>query len=258
MSPGGEAFRFRCLDTVAENALTDRSNDAMHEPELTRILEHALHAQIAARCHRAYRHDLRNGLQGIYGGFDALNRLLQSPKDAARVERTVDFVRQAITGHEKSLDRVLHALSPLEQAPEPTEVSVLLQELVKFLTNDAAANRVTLRNSTAHPVSARVRSNKLRLVLLSVMIDAIEAMPGGGVLQLISSTSNGAPLIEFTDTRADALPEDPWKLDLDTTPVYRGWTLYAVRQLIVAEAGRIDCEASPTGGRCVRIWLQAV
>jgi len=229
----------------------------MHEPELTRILEHALHAQLASRCHRAYRHDFRNGLQGIYGGFDALSRLLQSPKDAAKVERTTDFVRQAITGHEKSLDRVLSALSPLEQEPESIDVNALLQELVKFLTNDAAANRVSLRNSALQPVSARVRSNKLRLVLLSLMIDAIDAMPSGGTLQLNSNVLDGTASIELTDTRLDALPADPWQLDFTTSPLYRGLTLYVARQLMVAEAGHVDCEPCPTGGRWVRISLPA-
>jgi signal transduction histidine kinase len=229
----------------------------MQESELNRILEHALQAQMASRCHRAYRHDLRNGLQGIYGGFDALSRLLRLPNtDTTRVERTTDLVRQAITGHEKSLDRVLHALSPLEQAPEPADASLLLQELLKFLTNDAAAKRVTLRNA-AQPVTIHVRTDKLRLVLLSLMVDAIDAMPGGGTLQISCNSVEGAAVIEFADTRAELLPEDPWRLDFTAAPAYRGWTLPVARQLILAEAGTIDCVAGPSGGRSVRIALPA-
>ncbi len=153
---------------------------------------------------------------------------------------------------------MLHALSPLEPAPESTDVSTLLQDLAKFLTNDAAVNRVSLRNSVTQSVVARVRSNKLRLVLLSLMIDAIDAMPGGGVLQLSCSTAPGAASIELADTRPGVLPENPWELDFTASPLYRGLTMYVVRQLIVAEGGHIDCEPCPTGGRCVGISLQVV
>jgi signal transduction histidine kinase len=229
----------------------------MQEPELTRILEHALHAHIASRCHRAYRHDLRNGLQGIYGGFDALSRLLRLPTDAGKVERVTDMVRQAIAGHEKSLDRVLHALSPLEQTPEPADASLLLQGLTKFLTNDAAASRVTLRSAMPQPVMVQVRTNKLRLVLLSLMLDAIDAMQGGGELQLNCNVLEGAAVLELIDTRAGSPLEHPWQLDHTTSPAYRGWTLYVARQMILAESGHIECHAAPSGARRIRIALPA-
>ena len=229
----------------------------MQEPQLIHVLEQALHAQLASRCHRAYRHDLRNGLQGIYGGFDALSRLLQVPKDASKVTRTTDLVRQAIAGHEKSLDRVLLALSPREQIAEPLDVSMLLQELTRFLTNDAAANRVTLRAGASQPVMATARSNKLRLVLLSLMIDAIDGMAGGGTLQCDCELRAPLAVIELTDTRVAALPEQPWQLDFTTSPAYRGWTLYVARHLILEESGQIDCEPNAGGGRRVRITLPA-
>jgi signal transduction histidine kinase len=229
----------------------------MHDPELARILEPALHALIASRCHRAYRHDLRNGLQGIYGGFDALGRLLQTPaRDAAKVERTTDFVRQAITGHEKSLERVLHGLAPLEQPAELIDAGVMLQELAKFLTNDAAAQRVSLRTSVAEPAPVRVRPQKLRLALLSLLIDAIDAIDAtasGSALQLASTVANDRVLIELADSRPVVAEVDPWALDLTTVPPQRGLTLFVVRQLVLGEGGTIECESG--AGRTVRISL---
>jgi hypothetical protein len=226
----------------------------MQDSDWARILEPALHAAISTRCHRAYRHDLKNGLQGIYGGFDALNRLLQlQVRDTAKVERTTDFVRQAVTGHEKGLERVLHSLSPLEQAPESMDVSLLAHELCKFLTNDATAHRVTLRCSAAQPAVSNSRPPKLRLALLSLMVDAIDAMPAGGTLQLSVSTDQHGVQLLLRDTREAAASADPWTLDLTTTPPHRGWTLFVVRQLILTEGGSIDCDFG--AGRTFRIIL---
>jgi two-component system sensor histidine kinase HydH len=228
----------------------------MQESEWARILEPALHALIATRCHRAYRHDLKNGLQGIYGGFDALTRLLQMPaRDAAKVERTSDFVRQAIAAHEKSLERVLHGLAPLEPPAESIDVAAMLQDLVKFLINDAAAHRVALRATQSGAVMVRARPHKLRLALLSLMLDAIDAMPNGGPLQLRATSGNSISCLELSDQRADHLPADPWALDLSAVPAHRGWTLHVVRHLIMAEGGSIECDTAAGGGRNVRISL---
>lgn len=228
----------------------------MQATDWIRILEPALHAHLAIRCHRAYRHDLRNGLQGIYGGFDALSRLLQAPKDNARVERITDFVRQAVTNHEKSLERVLLSLAPLEQAAEPIDVSALLTELARFLTNDAAVHRVSLRSNIAQPVTALVRAPKLRLVLLGLMVDAIDAMPSGGVLQ-VGTRMNAAAWIELADTRAAPLAAAPAELDLHDSPPHRGWLGYVVSQLIAAEGGSVEYAPADGGGWRITLQLPA-
>lgn len=228
----------------------------MQQSEWARFLEPALHAFVATRCHRAYRHDLKNGLQGIYGGFDALTRLLQMPvRDVAKVERTTDFVRQAISSHERSMERVLHGLAPLEPAAESIDASVLLHELVKFLVNDAAVNRVALRTAASSGTLVQARPHKLRLALLSLMIDAIDAMPTGGVLQLTASSAESGSLLELSDQRSEPLPADPWAIDPQAIPAYRGLTLFVVRHLIAAEGGSIECNAAASGGRHVRIFL---
>jgi signal transduction histidine kinase len=236
--------------------LLDTTPLAMQDSDWARCLEPALHALIATRCHRAYRHDLSNGLQGIYGGFEVLTRMLQLPaRDPARVERTADLVRQAVTAHEKSLERILHGLAPLEQPAARIDVSMLLQELVRFLINDAAAHRVTLRGPQSTRVAAQARPNKLRLILLSLMVDAIDAMPNGGLLQVSATESGSESLLELSDERRGESPADPWALDLSAEPAQRGWTLYVVRQLVIGEGGNIHCETAVQGGRHLRISL---
>lgn len=229
----------------------------MQESDWARFLEPALHALVATRCHRAYRHDLKNGLQGIYGGFDALTRLLQMPvRDVAKVERITDFVRQAIAAHEKSMERVLHGLAPLEPPAESIDAASFVHELVKFLVNDAAVNRVTLRAAQCSGVLVQARPHKLRLALLSLMLDAIDAMPAGGVLQLSASSAEAGSLLELADQRPEAPPADPWTVDLAAVPTYRGLTLFVVRHLIAGEGGSIECQAGASGtGRTVRISL---
>jgi two-component system sensor histidine kinase HydH len=207
----------------------------MQDSDWARCLEPALHAVIAVRCHRAYRHDLTNGLQGIYGGFDALTRLLQLPV--------------------RDLAKVVHGLAPLEQPTASIDICVMLQELVKFLINDAAAHRVTLRGPQFTGVTVRAQPHKLRLIFLSLMIDAIDAMSSGGTLQANVTTANQEMLLELSDERPGELPVDPWALDFSCTPVHRGWTLFVVRHLVAAEGGNILCEAGARGGRNIRISL---
>ena len=71
----------------------------------TSLLEDALRAYLNRRCRRAYAHDLRNGLQGIFGGVDALTRAARSTKPlSVPLEQLTQFVQQAIGNHERGLE----------------------------------------------------------------------------------------------------------------------------------------------------------
>jgi hypothetical protein len=61
--------------------------------------------------------------------------------------------------------------------------------------------------------------------------------------------------LELSDQRSEPLPADPWAIDPHAVPLYRGMTLYVVRNLIRAEGGDIACQSRADGGRHVSISL---
>jgi signal transduction histidine kinase len=233
----------------------------VNQENLDKILEHALHALVSARCIRAYKHEVRNGLQGVYGGVDALIRhaRAQSPTFLS-LDRTVEFVREAVRKHESSIDSIVEHLAPGENTPDALGVSALVSEFARFLSNDAARHAVRLKEVLEDGVTVRARPQRVRLALLGLITDSIDAMPAGGDLTISTRVQTSRGEIEIADTRGLAASPvaDPWALDLACEPMRKGILMHVTRAIVRADGGDIDCEYRDTGGRVVRIrWPRA-
>ncbi len=234
----------------------------MNDSSLNRVLELALHALVSERCKLSYLHDLRNGLQGIYSCFDALTRLLKGTAPASvSVEKATDFARKSIVSHEKSLERILGDLLPSEADSVSACTGESLREVVKFLNGDAAAHGVSLRVTANAVLHASVPPHTLRLTLLSLMVDAIDAMPDGGELHSEARELNGKIAIDIAISPTNGVLnrnyDTAWQLDLPANPQRNDLTFYVVRRLVEAAAGTID-HLPHDGGRKITIQYPAV
>lgn len=187
---------------------------------------------------------MRNGLQGIYGGVDALTRAARAAKPTSiPLEQVAQFVQQAITNHERGLERILESVAPEDAVIAPVAVDELMGTLTRFLTNDAARNGVRLRLDLEEKMLAAVVPAKLRLVLLGLLTDAIDSMPAGGDIR-ISGRASGARLqIDFAHPRADFHAES--------------WVVGAVDDLVAQVSGRITRQRSADHGHQVSLDLPA-
>jgi signal transduction histidine kinase len=223
------------------------------QEDLEATLESALHALVSSRCARAYRHDVRNGLQGVYGGVDALIRCARpNTSTVLPLEKTIEFVREAVTRHETSLDRMVEHLAPGEDAATDVQVSKLLAELAKFLSSDAARHAVRLREDLRDHIVVHARASRLRLIFLGLITDSIDAVSGGEV-RLASYSQSGRATIDIADSRPGELAQDPWQLDLAARPLIKGILLNVTRTIVLAHGGEIVCESAREGGRIVRM-----
>jgi len=165
------------------------------------LIEDTLRGFLARRCRRAYLHDLRNGLQGIHGGVDALTRAARKTTSVP-LEQLTQFVQQAITNHERGLERVLDGFAPESAGPAAVVLNDLIFDVIKFVTNDAARNGARLKMNVAEALSVVVAAAKLRLILLGLLIDAIDALPSGGDIVISAQADENGVRISIADTRA--------------------------------------------------------
>lgn len=169
------------------------------------LLEDALRAYLCRRCKRAYAHDMRNGLQGIQAGLDALARAARPNKPSAvPLEQLSQFVQQAITNHERGLERVLESVAPEEFAPAPVRVRELLADLVRFLSTDAARNRVRVKVDLGDDIITDIAPAKLRLILLGLLTHGIDALANGGDISITAEPVDSQIQIDFVDGRTGA------------------------------------------------------
>lgn len=209
------------------------------------LLEDALLAYLNRRCRRAYSHDLRNGLQGIFGGVDALTRAARATPDkplAVPLEQLTTFVQQAITNHERGLDRVLESLAPEQQAATLISCGELLTELARFLTNDAARHNIRVRQDFSDDLKITAPLSRLRLIVLGLLTDSIDAQPTGGEIRISGRTTDRRVQFEIVDTRVE-----PRKDSLVSE---------AIEHLVAKLSGRIESRRTD-GGQEVRVELPA-
>jgi signal transduction histidine kinase len=205
------------------------------------MLEDALRGYLSRRCKRAYAHDMRNGLQGIQAGLDALARAARPNKPSAvPLEQLTTFVQQAITNHERGLDRVLESVAPEEFERAPVKVRETLADLARFLTTDAARNRVRIKVDMGDDVVVDVVPARLRLIFIGLLTHSIDALPSGGDIAITAEAVDSQVQIDFLDPRTE---ED-----------HDAFVTRAIDEIVPSASGRIERTRVERGYR-VRLRL---
>lgn len=189
---------------------------------------------------------MRNGLQGIYGGVDALTRAARSDKPTTvPLERLTQFVQQAIANHERGLEHVLESVAAEEPAARATiDVKALLSDLLRFLTHDAARHSVRTSLQIDQRLVTEAAPSTLRLIFLGLLMDAIDAMPTGGEIRISAQMTGARMQIDFADSRPAGTPAS--------------FVLEAVGYLVAQVPGRIDTARTENANYRVRVELPAL
>jgi hypothetical protein len=213
------------------------------DPADADLAEAALHALVTKRCQRAYAHELRNGLQGIYTGFDVLSRMLEG-KTSAKLpsDKASSMVRKSIVNHEHSMEQSIQHLALQDDAASPLHVDEMLNSLTSFLSNDASSRQIELHAQSASLI-LQARPSKFRLVLLALTTKGMDAMPEGGEMTIRAANEGEAIVIELSmKRRASEWPaaDSQWQLTADDGD----WMLRTIRQIMAKDSGTLETSSS--------------
>lgn len=217
--------------------------------------QYALDALILARCRRPLGHEMKNAVQGLYSGIEILNKAIESAGNA-RIGPAdcVPLLRRQLDGLQEALHRILDDVAPQPSGPAPVDVVVVARDLVRFLMSDAAVAGVRLELDVPQSAIAWARAAIVRRVLLGFFLDAIDAMRGGGVLQVRIVGDDALVSIELRDSRSAhaASPSSSEYVQIDSGMLRR-----IADKLLHDESGALSIDSSPAGGCIVRITLPA-
>ena len=148
-------------------------------------------------------------------------------------------------------------------APEmqPVDLNQLAAETMKLFEPQFSKARIAGRTEfdAALPRVAADPEQMTR-VLRNLVLNAIDAMPGGGVLVVRTRARDGGVLLEISDTGQGLTPEECGRL---FTPYYTtkthgtGLGLAIVQSVISDHHGSISVESQPGKGTTFRIELAA-
>lgn len=146
------------------------------------------------------------------------------------------------------------------QEPMDVDLEECLETALKIGWNEIKS-KATIQKDYASPVPrAKGHPNQLTQVLLNLVVNAAQAIPGRGVIRLGISSQGGKAVVSVQDNGRGIAPENLTKM---FTPFFTtkssgegtGLGLYVSRGIIEAHGGTIRAENAPEGGAIFTIEL---
>ena len=206
-------------------------------------------------------HEIKNPLSTVNMNLKLLAEDIarQNDPEAQRSLRRLASVQAETARLKDILDDFLRYAGRMELTPEVIDLRRIVGELTDFFAPQADAARVVLRTSMPEQaVRVYVDINLLKQALLNLMINALQAMPGGGELLIKLSSQRGAGLLEVIDTgtgiAADELPRI-FQVYYSTKSRGMGLGLPTTRRIIREHGGTIQVDSEPGKGTRFLIML---
>lgn len=208
-------------------------------------------------------HEIRNPLSTIGMNLELLAEELEND-DSQRARRMLRRIA-SLQGECRNLEEVLNAFLQFARAGElhldEGNLNTIVTEYVEFLTPQANSMEVELRPhlDSDLPVVMLDRS-LMRQALINLCRNAIEAMPEGGSVDLLTRTRDDQVILEIIDTGKgmdDKTRDQMFLAFFSTRSGGSGLGLPTVRKIVEAHHGTIVCESELGKGTRFTISLPA-
>jgi signal transduction histidine kinase len=205
-------------------------------------------------------HEVRNPLNSIALQLSILERRVNPlPAGVAgEIKELVSVIREEV----KRLDNLVGDFLQFSRSNRvqyrPASLDALVDEVVRLLRVEARAAGVTLqRQRIGEPMpDLRVDPEKMKQVAINLVQNAIEAMPGGGVVSIESGLVNGRAVMVVRDS-GPGLPDglDVFQLFVTTKAQGTGLGLSIAQQIVLEHGGEIAAASEPGKGATFTVSL---
>jgi two-component system sensor histidine kinase HydH len=207
-------------------------------------------------------HDLKDVLNVIAMNVELLSRVATlgagGPTELRRADRSTDVIRRELKRLDRSLDALLDRDMIDHEASEVFDVKAVCESILKMIAARAARQRVSVSTTMSEgAVEIRGFPDRIHAALLSLTVNALDAMPDGGTLHLSVNGTAGVR-VSLCDSgpgiSSDHVP-DIWGLHFTTKARGTGLGLYVARSTVLAHGGTIRYLPHAGGGSCFVIDL---
>lgn len=234
---------------------------------LHKVEAHILEAgRFAVLAHLAggLAHEIRNPLHSIGVNAEVIEQYVSSPPDQARVKAMTESLDTIQQETRRLRDLLNNYLGLLRSAPVvgPVDLRDVSARVVQLLSYAALTSRVELRlEGDAEIPAVRGVPDRLQQAVLNLVLNAIQAMPDGGVVRIHTASSPGVVRLTVSDT-GPGLPGDVaeglFDPGVSTKPGGTGLGLPLVRMIAEAHGGSVWYRSKPGEGVAFTLILPAL
>jgi len=205
-------------------------------------------------------HEINNPLQAVIGCLGLAQEALDAGQDPNRYLAVArDELRRTagIVGHLRELYR------PADVGQrEPVDVNSLIHDVLDLNRKQIAGRGIALALELDEVPRVPAIADRIRQVLLNLMLNALDAMPDGGRLQVVTSATDGPEGVRVTVRDSGVgIPPDILPRIFDsfysTKPDGLGLGLFITRGIVLEHGGNITASSTPGEGTTFDVWLPA-
>jgi len=193
-------------------------------------------------------HEIRNPLGSIRGTAEILQDGI--PESDPRYEFTRILIKEV-----DRLNRVVQDFLNFAKPPVVEQKSVNLEqsidEVLLLVRPQLQKSAVAVEFEHASLPSIYGQAEQLRQIFLNLILNALQAMPGGGTLRITTRVEGGAVQVQLSDTGQGIAPEHLPKVFnpfFTTRGEGTGLGLAITHRLMQGHSGRIEVASRPGAG----------
>jgi signal transduction histidine kinase len=201
-------------------------------------------------------HDLRNPLAAIYGGAEML---VDADLPPAHVKRLAVNIYRASRRIQELLQDLLNVSRGKTNAPELCRLREVASAASDSLAATAEAQDVAVTLSIPPEIELPLDRSRMERVFVNLVANALEAMPGGGEIEISARLENGFAVVEVKDNGPGIAPEIKAKLFQPFVSAGKrnglGLGLALTRQTVLEHGGDMWVDSEPGRGARFSIRL---
>jgi two-component system sensor histidine kinase HydH len=251
---------------LAASSLTDEDGERsgtvvlfqdLREMEaLKEEVERERHLASLGRLAAGVAHEVRNPLSSLKG-FAQFLRSKFTP--GSQEERYADIMIEEVERLDRVVQELLDFAKPVAPDRRPSDVNDVVGEVISLVSEDAQFRKVELAAALGSELpDALVDPGQIKQAVLNVILNAIEAMSGGGRLSVETKIAGGEVAVSVSDTGAGMTDEELGKLYdpfFTTKPEGTGLGLTIVSRIVERNGGHISVSSAKGEGTTFTIRL---
>ncbi|MFQ5628021.1 MAG: ATP-binding protein, partial [bacterium] len=246
--------RFTREDRQLLNLLVNTMSLELHRCNLRQIVHDTQQMESIYRVTSFMMHDLRNVVSTL--SLLTQNAEVHIDKKAFRKDFVATLDRVS-----REMLQLTDRLSSIKTGAEKQQLARCYpaQMLAEVLDDLQIPNKIAVSTAIENLPSAKWDENQIRVVLRNLIKNAVEAMPGGGALQIDAKAEAGWISFSVVDSGVGMAPEfirsRLFKPNQTTKPKGLGIGMYQSREIVRLHGGEILVESVPGKGTTMAVRL---